>query len=337
MIRYYIEKENIEKRWDDFIKSNPRANAFQNSLFHDFYKATTEFRPYYCIAEDNRTKKIIGGFLFVIQRKGKYFPENLFLRSLLIGGPLIPSKGEKVLDGLLKTYNDFIKNKVIYSEIRNLYSWSHHVDVFLKNGFKYEAHLNYQISMAKEDVFETFSKSKKRQIKVAQRNGVQIVENPDLNQIHDFYKILRRLYRKRINKPLPDWSFFKGFQENIVEKEAGKYLLVQYNDQIIGGIMLPFFKNKVVYEWYVAGLDRDFKKAYPSIMATWAGIKYAKDHGYTSFDFMGAGVPSQAYGVREFKSKFSGQLLNFGRFTNSHFWLIHLILKLFIKLTAKNK
>ena len=99
--------------------------------------------------------------------------------------------------------------------------------------------------------------------------------------------------------------------------------------------MLPFFKNKMVYEWYVAGLDRDFKKAYPSVMATWAGIKYANDHGYTSFDFMGAGIPSQSYGVREFKSKFGGQLLNFGRFTNSHFWLIHFFIKLFIRLTAK--
>ena len=335
MIRYYIEKENIEKRWDEFIKSNPRANAFQMSLLFDFYLVTTEFRPYYCIAEDNRTKKIIGGFLFVIQRKGKHFPGNLFLRSLLIGGPLIPSKGEKVLDGLLKTYNNFAKNKVIYSEIRNLYSWSHHVDVFLKNGFKYESHLNYQISMANKDIFEAFSKSKKRQIKVAQKNGVQIINNPDIDQIHQFYKILVKLYKERIYKPLPDWSFFKSFQDNIVEKEAGKYLLVQYNDQIIGGIMLPFYKNKMVYEWYVAGLDRDFKKAYPSIMATWAGIKYANDHGYASFDFMGAGIPSQTYGVREFKSKFGGQLLNFGRFTNSHLWMIHFFIKLFIRLTAK--
>ena len=226
MIRYYIEKGNIEQRWDDFIKSNPRANAFQMSLLYNFYLVTTEFKPYYCIAEDNKTKKIVGGFLFVIQRKGKYFPGNLFLRSLLIGGPLIPTKGEKVLNGLLKTYNDFVKNKVIYSEIRNLYSWSHHIDVFLKNGFKYEAHLNYHISMANKDVFEAFSKSKKRQIKMAQKNGAQIINNPNLKQINEFYKILVKLYKERINKPLPDWSFFESFQKNIVEKEAGKYLLV---------------------------------------------------------------------------------------------------------------
>ena len=337
MIRYYIEKKNIGKKWDDFIKSNSKANAFQTSLFFTFYDNTSEFKPYFCIAKNDKTKKIVGGFLFVIQRKGKRFPDNLFLRSLLIGAPLVPSKGAKILDGLLKVYNDFAKKRVIYSEIRNLYSWSSQVDVFLKNGFKYEAHLNYQISINKKDVLKSFSKSKKRQIKTAIKNGARIIENPNLSQIQDFYKILAKLYSQRINKPLPSWDFFESFYKNIVQKGAGKYLLVYFEGQIIGGIMIPFFQGKMVYEWYIAGLDQDFKKIYPSIMATWAGIKYAEENNFSSFDFMGAGIPSQSYGVREFKSKFGGQLLNFGRFTNSHFWVIHIFLKLFIKLTAKNK
>ncbi|MCH7973680.1 MAG: hypothetical protein IH949_07305 [Bacteroidetes bacterium] len=34
------------------------------------------------------------------------------------------------------------------------------------------------------------------------------------------------------------------------------------------------------------------------------------------FDFMGAGKPTDTYGVREFKSKFGGELVNYGRFVN---------------------
>ena len=135
---------------------------------------------------------------------------------------------------------------------------------------------------------------------------------------------------------MPKWSFFKAFHEKIVEAGAGKYLLVQYNNKIIGGIMLPLYQDKMAYEWYVAGLDKQYKNIYPSVLATWAGIDFAMKSGMASFDFMGAGVPSHAYGVREFKSKFGGQILNYGRFTNSHFKIFHWVIKIFLKIYSKN-
>jgi len=334
MIRYYIEKDNIGKKWDDFVKSHPRANSFQMSMFFEFYKNTNEFTPYYCISLD-RNKKILGGFLFAIQKKGLSFPDRFFKRSLIIGGPLIPTNGERILEGLLIAYNDFVKRKAIYSEIRNMHSWSHQIDVFLRNGFKYEAHLNYQIPLNNHDVVAAFSKSKRRQIRLGLKNGAVIVEEPDINQVRQFYEILIELYNERINKPLPDWSFFKSFHENIVQKGAGKYLLVHFDGKIIGGIMLPFYEKKMVYEWYVAGLDKKYKKAYPSVLATWAGINYAIGNDFVGFDFMGAGIPTQVYGVREFKSKFGGRLLNYGRFTHSHAKILHSLGRVFIMLSSK--
>lgn len=336
MIDYTIHKNNLGKQWDDFVKSHPRGNSFQTSLFYDFYIHSNEFKPFYCIAQDKNSQKIWGGFLFVIQRKGNSIPDRYFRRALIIGGPLLPPNGERILDGLLKEYSHFTKRKVIYSEIRNLHSWSHQIDVFLKNGFRYEAHLNYQIPLTNRDVVAAFSKSKRRQIKKAEENGARIIKDPDLNQIHDFYQILVDLYHQKINKPLPDWSFFKSFYEQVVKNGMGKYLLVHFDGKIIGGIMLPFFQQKMVYEWYVGGLDQKYKKAYPSIMATSAGIQFAMDNGFTGFDFMGAGIPSHTYGVREFKSKFGGRILNYGRFTNSHYKIIHWLVKLFLKMYSKN-
>lgn len=336
MIDYYIHKNNVGKPWDDFVKSHARGNSFQTSMFYEFYHDSNEFRPYYCLAKDKNSNKILGGFLFVIQKKSLKFPDRYFSRALIIGGPLLPSKGERILDGLLKVYSDFTKRKVIYSEIRNLHSWSHQIDIFLKNGFKYEAHLNYQIPLTNRDVEAAFSKSKRRQIKKALENGAKIITDPDLDQVHDFYHILSDLYHQKINKPLPDWSFFKSFYDNVVSNGSGKYLLIHFEGKIIGGIMLPFFQQKMVYEWYVAGLDQKYKKAYPSILATWAGINFAMEQGFTGFDFMGAGIPSQTYGVRVFKSKFGGRILNYGRFTNSHYKVFHWMGKMFLKMYSKN-
>ena len=43
-------------------------------------------------------------------------------------------------------------------------------------------------------------------------------------------------------------------------------------------------------------------------------IDYATKNNFQMFDFLGAGSPNKNYGVREFKSKFGGELLNHGRF-----------------------
>jgi len=65
-------------------------------------------------------------------------------------------------------------------------------------------------------------------------------------------------------------------------------------------------------------MDGEIKDIYPSVLATWAPIQYAANKGLKYFDFMGAGKPDEEYGVREFKSKFGGELVEFGRFERIH-------------------
>ena len=110
----------------------------------------------------------------------------------------------------------------------------------------------------------------------------------------------------------PLWSeeFFLQFYRN----EVGKYLLVKFNGKVIGGMMCPVFNNKAIYEWYVCGLDEEYRELYPSVMATYAAIEYAKKHTIEMFDFMGAGKPDIPYGVRDFKMEFGGEQVEHGRY-----------------------
>jgi lipid II:glycine glycyltransferase (peptidoglycan interpeptide bridge formation enzyme) len=97
-------------------------------------------------------------------------------------------------------------------------------------------------------------------------------------------------------------------------EKMGKYFLIEYKKKIIGGIMCPITMGKAIYELYVCGLDGKYKDVYPSALATWAPIDYGLKNRLEYFDFMGAGKPDQNYGVREFKSKFGGTLVKYGRF-----------------------
>jgi lipid II:glycine glycyltransferase (peptidoglycan interpeptide bridge formation enzyme) len=78
-------------------------------------------------------------------------------------------------------------------------------------------------------------------------------------------------------------------------------------------MMCPILENKAIYEWYVCGLDDEFREQSPSVTATHAAIEYAKTNGLPLFDFMGAGKPDEPYGVRDFKMEFGGELVEYGR------------------------
>ena len=44
-------------------------------------------------------------------------------------------------------------------------------------------------------------------------------------------------------------------------------------------------------------------------------MEWGLNNGYSVLDFGGAGKPNEKYGVRDYKMKFGGELVNFGRYT----------------------
>ena len=93
-------------------------------------------------------------------------------------------------------------------------------------------------------------------------------------------------------------------------------LLVTHENKVIGGIACPVTPGKAMYEWYVCGLDRQYKGKgiYPSVLVTWAAISRAAKNQIPCFDFMGMGNPEEPYGVRDFKARFGGNWVNHGRY-----------------------
>ena len=92
---------------------------------------------------------------------------------------------------------------------------------------------------------------------------------------------------------------------------------------------------KIIYEWYIAGEDGKYPGIYPSVLATWAAMDYANKKSIPIFDFMGAGSPDNNYGVRTFKSKFGGELVEYGRFIRINKPLLYQLGKLGLKFNQK--
>lgn len=259
-----------------------------------------------------RNTKVVAIVCAVIHKE-KGLKSFFSRRAIIYGGPVFSDDitSEEItllLSNLLAT----LKKKVIYIEIRNFNSYENYRTLFKELGFEYNAHLNFHLKCSSDldEVNKRMSKSTIRNIKRGLKEGGEIFEAQGIDDVIEYYEVLDHLYKTRVKTPLPGLDFF----QTIYEQGIGKFLLVRYEGKVIGGGLFVVLEGKTVYEWFVCGLDRENRKVYPSTLATWAGIEYASVNGYELFDFMGAGKPDEAYGVRDFKSRFGGEQVEHGRF-----------------------
>jgi lipid II:glycine glycyltransferase (peptidoglycan interpeptide bridge formation enzyme) len=315
------------------------------------FQNTDRFNPLVLATYENGDLCGILMGVFIHERNG---PVKLFSsRFVIYGGPLLSGDDttkNKSLELLLRSLIKETRSKALFIQFRNFFPQNKFIRVYNKFGFHLLDRLNYIIHISdREKVFKNMSESRRRQVGKALRNGAKIIEPNSIEQVKAFYDILYHLYRYKIRKPLPDWSFFENFYALTSEsrdtetlkssnkpsnRSIGIIRLIEYNNRIIGGILAPVFNDHSIYEWYVCGLDKEYKKQYPSVLATWAGIEYAIENNIRYFDFMGVGKPDQEYGVRNFKARFGGELVNHGRITRINNRVLYSIAELGYNLLA---
>ena len=292
--------------WQMLVEQSPYATWFQTPEAYAFYASVPdELAPFTVgVDEDGQLMGVVVGYT---TRETNPIKQLFTCRSIVIGGPLLDeSISDNAVTALLCAVKRVTRSS-IYVETRNFHDYSRWRHIFEQCGFAYQPHLNIQVACT---ATHTMSEQRIRQVKKAMKNRVEIVEPQSEQEIREWYRILKQLYRHKVRTPLWSEAFFLQFYRNGV----GKYLLVKYEGKVIGGMMCPIFAGKAIYEWYVCGLDEEYKEQYPSVMATYAAIEYAKQHGLPIFDFMGAGVPDKPYGVRDFKMEFTGELIEYGRY-----------------------
>lgn len=313
------DSDKIDHRqWTDFINSHRYGNYFQSPPAYYFLSKTELFQPFVIsiINGNGLICGILAGFSWT-DKKG--FVGKLIKRTVIYGGPVIAENENKsgILDLMLKSLIRMEALKSVYIQFRNFNETAAFREIFMKYRFHYIPHENLLLNTEEpSEVFQSFSESKQRQIKKSFDSGVQISACSSENEVRDFYKLLLHHYQVRVAKPLPSFSFFENFYNQAATDKSGIILLVKFDNEIVGGAVCPIFNHKVISEWYICGRDKQFKdkKIYPGVMATWAIIDYAINNQLKVVDFLGIGKPGEYYGVKEFKTKFGGEKVEFGRY-----------------------
>ena len=317
MCRIISGTEINKKDWIDLIEVSPVATWFQTQEAFEFLNSLSFLEAFALgVEDDGKLKGVAVGW---IQKDGGKLKRFFSRRAIINGGPLLAEDiRDEELKALLKSTKNRLKGKAIYIEIRNFNNYSRWKSIFEQNGFNYEPHLNFHLDTTSlEKAQANLGNHRKKYIRLSLRDGAYLVENPSIEQIRSFYGILDNLYKTKVKTPLFPFEFF----EKLYQSKVGHFFLIGIEDNIVGGSVCVGLKSIAIYEWFVCGNEHFRKNIRPSSLATWLGIEYAAQNGYPRFDFMGAGKPSEEYGVRNFKAEFGGKLVEFGRYKHicSHF------------------
>ena len=320
------------QQWQALIDRSPYATWFQTKEAYEFYAANPEeMTPFAVGIEENG--HLVGVIVGYTTQEKNTIKQLLTCRSIIIGGPLLDEHiSGDALSALLVAAKQVTKG-AIYVETRNFNGYSNWKGIFEQCSFQYQPHLNFHVDTTKpwETIENNIGKHRRKYIRLSYRDGIEIELKPTLQQVKEYYAVLQDLYRTKVKMPLQPWTFF----ERLYHLPSCKYLLVLYNNQVVGGSICMTLKNHGVYEWYACGKDGMYRNIHPSSVTKHIGMKYASDNGYKVFDMMGAGKPNEAYGVRDFKAEFGGQLVEHGRFLCVRKPLLYWIGKLGVKLLKR--
>lgn len=302
------------EKWSEFVRNHPDGNIFQTPEMFQLYGLTKHYQPLLLISfKDNND--ISGILLAVIQKEATGIIGRVTSRSIIMGAPLTENRDNTLATYLLAAYKKQISGRAIYSQVRNVFDTFFLKESFEKAGFGYEAHLDILIDLRKSisDLESEIHKERKRNISRAVNKDVEFKEITEEAEIKRCTELIKKTYQ-RIQRPcLPEIVLLKG--KEILHNNI-RYFGAFYEGKLIASRIVLCYKS-LVYDWY-AGTDNAFLNKYPNDFLPWQIILWAKEHGYETFDFGGAGKPGVPYGVRDFKQKFGGELVSFGRYNIIH-------------------
>ena len=301
--------------WSKFVRNHPQGNIFQTPEMAGVYKRTKNYNPL-CLAmqEDDE----IYGILLASIIQEKSILSHFSSRSIIIGGPLLSRDlSQKGVAQFLQEYNKTVSNRALFTHVRPLSGQFNGGEYFINSGFQFEERLNFLIKLNRpvEELWRSIPKSRRKNIKRAEKNGVEVHEMKSSSQMPVFYDLIKDTY-KRVKIPVADISLFTAAFDILVPNKMARFYLAIYRDKPIASRVVLNY-NGLTYDWY-AGTSSEHMKLYANEAIVWRVLQDSTKEGFHTFDFGGAGKPGELAGRYVFKKRFGGREVRYGRYIKVH-------------------
>jgi len=310
-----------EEQWYQFVQEHPAGNIFHTPEMFQVFSRAKGHQPklWAAVTTDGGSRQPLALMLPVQVTLMNGLLYGFTTRAILYGSVLAAPgpQGRQALAVLLKAYQQAMRGKILFTELRNLADLNDLQPVLNEHEFVYEDHLNYLIDLdqSEEAIWQNFNKSGRQSVRTSRNKGTVVEEVTDRDKVAVAYSLLCNVYT-RVQVPLADLSLFEAAFDILGSRDMFKIFMARVGEEYVGTCVLLIYNGRILY-WY-AGSDRAFSAYAPAELLIWHTLQWGQQQNFLLFDFGGAGKPNEEYGPRNFKAKFGGRLVNYGRNTCIH-------------------
>jgi hypothetical protein len=243
-----------------------------------------------------------------------YFGFGMNVR--VMRGPVVNIKqrdGPALVEKLLNALEEYGKrNRIIHAEVLVPEAWRLK-DVFAKLGYSSSGKLNeyvVNIESGMDKLWESIAHNKRRNIKQAMREQVEVVKSNSYEDINTFYSMLQASAERGGFYVYP----LSGFQAAWRLCQPGKLANVffaRWKDKSISGVFVVA-QGKTVHA-IAAGSFEEGWKVRPNDIMHWKTMEWGFQNGYTRYHmgFVSEPLPaegSNAWGIWRWKKEWGGDL-----------------------------
>lgn len=317
MSTFVIVDTPDREQWEAFVRDHPKGSIFHTPSMMAVFRRTKYHRPLVLAALGRRGQILALVAAVHIQT----LPDplgSLASRVVHFAEPLCGADAEAVdaLTALLEQHDAEMRRTALFAEVRALDTAGSEQRALGQCGYAYEDYLNFLIDLRKpaETLLGAMTSDCRRRIRANEKKGLEIRDITDEAGIDTLYRCVQLSY-ERARVPLAHKSLFVAAYHTLRKTDMIKMTAAYYEGVPVAASVMLVYKT-AAFAWY-GGSDR-LGSVYPMEGLIWREIREAQQCGCPRYDFGGAGWPDKPYGVRDFKAKFGGDLVCFGRYRKTY-------------------
>lgn len=274
--------------WDDMLRDLPCAYFFCTQAWAKVLQASYGYTPLYFALMEAGTMRALLPMMevssFLTGKRGVSLPFTDYCE------PLVPS--EQVFFALF----DAVKREA------QKRGWKY-IDLRLTNGILraekpslfFHGHV-LDLSVGQETLYRQFADTNRRNIRKAEKQGVEVKLETTLEALREFYR-LNCLTRRRHGLPPQPWQFFENVHREVIAKGMGVTALARHAGSVVAGNVYFQYGDKALFKFGATDMRHQHLRAGNLVM--WEAVKFYAGKGAKTICF-GRTEPENK-GLRRFK------------------------------------
>jgi hypothetical protein len=261
------------QQWDVMIAEFSGSSFFHSSAWAATLIGAYSFRPFYCAWFNSgnpaallpimQTRTISG------KRRGVSLPFSDSCEPLF----KTPDDFRKTFDRVIQLGSDIRWNCIEFRGGKHLLGKNPHYEEIYTH--------DIDLDRSEKEILKSFRDSTQRNIRAAEKRGVEVTHSNSLGALQDFYR-LNCLTRREHGIPPQPWAFFRHFWSTVLKREMGFISSASFKGKVTAANVYLIYGKKALYKYGAS--DHAYQQLRPSNMVMWEGAKKCRTIGCTSLN-----------------------------------------------------